>query len=146
MTLQAAVFLVLVLVGVNLGSLMFARLSERATELAVRAALGADRAALVRLLVVENLVLALVGGALGLGVAAAILRLVLVYGPQDLPRRQEIGVDGMMALWSFALALVTGVLCGLIPALRATATPPQAALRSRRKWRCRSYCSRAPCF
>ena len=128
--LLGAVGLVLLVGCVNIANLLVARGATRRKELAVRTALGAGRTRLIRQLLTESTLLALLGGALGLllawgGVAA--LRATL---PADTPRLDEIGIDGWVLAFGFALALGTGVLFGVLPALRASRTDPQRALRS----------------
>ncbi|MBI3473377.1 MAG: ABC transporter permease, partial [Candidatus Solibacter usitatus] len=108
-----AVF-VLLIGGLNIANLALARLTLRRKELATRLALGAGRAQLTRQLAVENLLLAVTGGAAGVALGAALLR-ALAAGLGRLPRAHEVRIDGVVALVVLGLALVTGILAGLIP-------------------------------
>jgi predicted permease len=117
-----AVGLLLVIACVNVASLQLTRGTQRAHELAVRTALGAGRGRLLRQLLSENVVLALVGGAIGSGIAFSAVRLFRRYAPGDLPRLAELGVDGRGLAFSLALAVATVLLFGLLPALRSTGT------------------------
>ncbi|MFL5410225.1 MAG: ABC transporter permease [Myxococcales bacterium] len=127
--LFGAVVLVLLMACANVGNLMLARATARQRELAVRAALGAGRSRLVQQMVVESVVLALLGGALGFLIAVWGVDLLLAAGPRDLPRASHIRVD--FAVLSFALvaSMVSGILFGLMPALACTDASLDGALR-----------------
>ena len=113
-----AVVLVLAIACVNVTNLLIARGVQRRGELAMRAALGAGRSRLVRQLLTESIVLALIGGAAGLMVAQACVRGLLAVSPPDLPRASAIHVNA--AVFAFALGISTcvGIIVGLVPALR----------------------------
>ncbi len=113
---------------INVANLLLARTIERSRELAVRAALGAGRARLVRQLLAEGVVLAGAGGALGVVFAAMLQPVLRATLPSTMPRADEIGIDGVTLLWAFGLAALTSVAAGLAPSWRRTPNL-QAALK-----------------
>jgi predicted permease len=115
--LTAAVFCVLLIAATNVASLSLARSASRERELAIRAALGASRARIVRQLLAESLTLAVLAGLLGLLVALAGLRVILAVKPGDLARLNEVSLDPRVLGWALALCLLTGILVGLAPAI-----------------------------
>jgi putative ABC transport system permease protein len=134
--LLATVGFVLLIACVNTASLLLSRASERGRESAIRLALGAGRASLVRLYLVESLVLAVVGGLLGIALAELSLDTLVRLLPPDLPRLTEIHLDLRVGAISLAASLVCGLLFGLAPALQAARFGAQKTsihrLRSRR--------------
>jgi len=128
--LLAAVAAILLIVCVNIASLLISRASGRSREMAVRAALGASGARLLRQMLTESAVIAILGGALGVGLAYLALHVMLAQAPADLPRLNEIGIDGRVLLVAFALSLSSAVLFGLAPAWRSSRTDPQRDLKS----------------
>jgi predicted permease len=118
--LLAAVGFVLLIACVNVANLMLARSSTRGREFAIRAALGAERGHLVRQLLTESLLLGLIGGAFGLGLALTGTRAALALLPASLPRTEEIGLDGHVLLFTAAVSLFAGLLFGLTPALKTS--------------------------
>ncbi len=102
----------------NVANVLMARGTARGRELAVRAALGAPWRRLFAQLLGENLVLSLVGGVLGLVVGLVGIRLLLSFGPADLPRLESVPIDGRVLLFALGASLLTGILCGLPPAWR----------------------------
>ena len=128
--LLAAVAVVLLIVCVNLGNLMLVRANERARDAAIRRALGAGAGHLFRPALAESLLIALSGGALGVLLAYAGVRVLVNTAPVDIPRLDEVHVSFMTLLFAFCVSAGCGVLCGLWPAIRATGVEPADALRS----------------
>ena len=126
--LFGAVVLILLMACANVGNLMLARGTARERELAVRAALGAGRAQLVRKMLVESLFLAILGGALGVAMAIWGVDLLLAAGPH-LPRARQVRVDGAVLAFGLGASLASGVLFGLLPALTTTQAKLQEVLR-----------------
>ena len=117
--LLGAVSFVLLIACSNVANLLLARGTARAKELAIRAALGAGRGRLVRQLLTESLVLALVGSVLGLTLAFALVKLVVAVSPTDVPRIEQAGIDLRVLLFTLAVGVASSVVFGLLPALRS---------------------------
>jgi predicted permease len=128
--LLGAVGAVLLLVCVNLASLLLARNAGRAREAAVRVALGAGRGRLIRESLTESLVLALAAGLLGLLLAQVGLAALLQLAPSDLPRLHDVRFDARIAAAGVMLSLLTGVLFGILPALRTGGADPGDAMKA----------------
>ncbi len=126
--LQAAVALVLLIAATNVANLQLVRSLSRARELATRAALGATRPRLVKQLFVEGLLLAALGGGLGVLFARWGTRFVVALSPVDVPRLSETRTDGAVLLFSLLLVVAVSVVCGLLPALQASRTDLRGAL------------------
>jgi predicted permease len=128
----AATALLLVIACVNAASLLLARTSARDRELALRAALGAGRGRLLRLVLAECLLLAATAGALGAGLAFAAVELFRRFSPGGLPRLAEVSVDPRGLSFAGALALLTVLAFGLLPALQAARRSAAGAARAAR--------------
>ena len=128
--LLGAVTIVLLIACANIASLLLARAVSRERELAMRIALGAGRFRLVRQCLTESAVLGLGGGAVGIAVAAIGLRPFLVYWPGTLPRADEVHLDWRVLSFALIVSLVSGLLFGLAPALRAPVRDLEHALRA----------------
>ena len=125
---MAAVVLVLLIGCANIANLQLARAAARERDVAVRRALGASPARIVREQLVESLILALAGGALGWLLTLWLLDLVLQLAPSTLPRRTEVGLNWTVVLFSAGASLLTGLLFGLAPAVHAARSAIQTAL------------------
>ncbi len=116
LTLLGAVSLLLLIACANVGNLVLARASDRHHELSLRAALGAGRWRILRMLLVENVLLGLLGGALGLVLAHWGVDLLLALGANQIPRSIEVALDWRVAAFTFTTAALTGIVFGLAPA------------------------------
>lgn len=130
LTLLAAVALVLLVACANVANLTLSRSVLRQREAAVRSALGAGRWRLVRLFFTESTLLAMVGGLVGLALAAWGVEALVAASPQELPRAGEIAIDFPVLLFAVGLTLATGPLVGLLPALQLSRGGLAAALQS----------------
>jgi putative ABC transport system permease protein len=126
--LMGALVIVLLLVCANVANLVQVRAHARREEFAIRTALGAGRGQIARQLIVESLVLATIGGAAGLALAYAALRVLVTHGPSTLPRISEIGLDSTSILFALACSLLSGMLFGFIAVLKSgLSSSPQGA-------------------
>ncbi|MFZ0882948.1 MAG: ABC transporter permease [Candidatus Acidiferrales bacterium] len=122
LVLLGAVGFVLLIACVNVANLQLARSTARAREFAIRSALGASQSRVIRQLLTESILLGLVGGALGLWLAAWGTQAALRTLPETLPRAQDVGLDGRVLVFTLLASIVAGVIFGLAPALK-TARP-----------------------
>ncbi|HKQ90475.1 MAG TPA: ABC transporter permease [Blastocatellia bacterium] len=120
MLLMAAVGFVLLIACANVANLLLARSATRRKELAVRAALGARRGRLIRQSLIESLLIGVVGGLAGLMLALWLRYLLLALSPPEIPRLDEITLDYRVLAFNAALALLTGVMVGLLPAIQGS--------------------------
>lgn len=125
----AAVGMVLLIGCVNVANMQLARATSRRTEMALRTAIGAGRRRLIRLGLAESLLLSLVGGLLGLGLASLTLRVVVAMLPADFPRLGEVGLDARVLTFAAAVVVLTGLAFGLAPAFRVSRRDPSRDLR-----------------
>jgi predicted permease len=130
LSLMGAVAFVLLIACANVANLLVVRASGRSRELAVRAAIGAGRLQLVRQMLAESLVIAAVGTVVGLLLARLGVQLLLAAGPKDLPRLDAVAMDPRVLTFAVLAGLVTAVLCGIVPALRASRADVMDVLRA----------------
>jgi len=127
--LQGTVAFVLLIACVNVANLLLSRVAAREREMAVRTALGAGRWKIIRLLLTESALLALIGGVLGLVLARWGVDLLVSFAPPDLPRREDISLDYRALGFTFLLSLLTALLFGLLPGFQATRANLNDALK-----------------
>jgi predicted permease len=127
--LLGAVGFVLLIACANVANLLLARGAARAREISIRAAIGAGRRHLLTHALAESLVLAVAGGLLGLQVGYWGVALLAAYGPEDVPRLAEARVDGPVLAFALGLTALSGLVFGLVPAIRTAARPPHEALK-----------------
>ncbi|HWP43840.1 MAG TPA: ABC transporter permease, partial [Blastocatellia bacterium] len=120
LVLLGAVGFVLLIAVVNVANLLLARAVGREKEIAIRAALGASRWHIVRQMLVESIALSLIAGLVGLGITLLGLKMLVAFGPDNLPRLEEISLDGRVLGFTLGVSLLTGLVFGLVPALHAS--------------------------
>jgi len=131
--LLSATLIVLLIVCANVASLMLARAAVREREMAIRAALGAGRRRLIWQLMIESIVLALTAGVLGTLLSLWFVKLLVAYGVHALPQLQDVGIDRRALIFTAGLSLLTSVLFGLVPALKASKPELQESLKEGRR-------------
>jgi len=127
--LFGAVSLVLLLVCANVGGLLLAHGSRRSSEFALRTAIGASRATIVRQLLLESLVLSVCGGSAGVALAYGLIHAMLRLVPVEIPRMADAGIDVNVLIFVLVISLITGLLFGAFPAWRLSRSAPANALR-----------------
>ena len=128
--LMGSVGCVLLIACANLANLLMAKATGRGREISIRQAMGASRARVVRQLLVESVVLALIGGAGGVLAGSVFLNALVAWLPAGIPRLAEASVDSRVLLFTFAAAAVTGVFFGLAPAVQLARRAPVSVLRN----------------
>lgn len=132
--LVSAVGLLLVVASANAANLLLARYSSRRSEIAVRVALGATRSHLVRHLLTESLLLALLAGAVGIAVGHFALEGLVALSPASITRTAKIVIDGRIVLFAIGISAVTGILFGLMPSMLASRTDVAKELKNAGWW------------
>jgi putative ABC transport system permease protein len=125
--LLGATGFVLLIACVNVANLLLARAVTRQREVAVRTALGAGRGRLLRQMITETVLLAVIGGALGLALATGLLRVFTALAPPNFPRLTSIALDPTVLVFSFAVATLCGLMAGVLPALHVSRAEPSVA-------------------
>jgi predicted permease len=129
LVLLGAVAFVLLIACANVAHMLLARASARHKQVALRAALGASRARVIRQLLTESIVLATIGGVAGVALAAAALRALIAISPGNLPRLETAALDGRVLAVTLLVSLVTGIAFGLVPAVQASRFDLTGSLR-----------------
>jgi predicted permease len=130
LVLLGAVIFVLLIACANVANLLLARSTARQREFAIRAALGAGKSRIVRQLLTESMLLALIGGAFGLMLAAWGTKAAVALVPRTMPRANEISLDTHVLLFTLVISLAAGIVFGLVPALRTSRTDIEQTLRT----------------
>jgi len=129
LVLLGAVILIVFIVSLNIANLLLARASERQQEMAVRLSLGASPARMVRQLLTESMLLSLIGGAAGVATAVGTLRFIVRFVPSNVPRLNEVRIDGVVLAFALLISMLTGLVFGLAPALHSVRGALASAMR-----------------
>lgn len=127
--LLIAVTLVLLIAAVNVANLTLVRAASRVKEISIRTALGASRVQIIRRLLTESVLLAIAGGMFGILCALWGVSLLVKFAPENLPRLDQIKIDGFVLLWTVVVSLLTGLICGLAPAWQSSRLSLNEVLR-----------------
>lgn len=128
--LLAAVSGLLLIACVNAAHLMLAHGMGRAHEVAVRLSLGASRGALVRFILIESLILSVLAGSFGVVIAVPATRALVIFGPADIPRLEQAGVNTEILVFTLGLSCLTALLCGFLPAWKLSRSSPHEVLKA----------------
>ena len=129
--LLGAVGFVLLIASANVANLHLVRAQSRYRELAIRSAIGGSRSRIVRQMLIESAVLAIAGGAVGLGLARAEIDMLIALRPENLPRVEGVSMDVRVLLFAFAATVVSALLFGVFPAIQSSRQEPNASLQDR---------------
>ncbi len=130
LVLLGSVTLVLLIACANVANLLLTRAARREKEVAIRTALGAGWQRIIRQLLTESILLSILGGAAGLLVAQASIYIVRTMNPGNIPRLEDIGINGTVLAFTFGVSLATGILFGLVPVWRAIKVDLNTSLKS----------------
>jgi predicted permease len=129
LVLMGAVILIVFIVSLNIANLLLARASGRQQEMAVRSALGATRARLIRQMLIESVLLSVIGGVVGIMTAVGTLSFILRFVPSNIPRLSEVRIDWAVLGFALLISILTGLLFGLAPAIHSAKVTRSSAIR-----------------
>ena len=129
LVLMGAVILIVFIVSLNIANLLLARASGRQQEMAVRLALGASRGRMVRQMLTESMLLSIIGGFAGVATAVGALGFILRFVPSNIPRLSEVRIDWVVLGFALLIAILTGVVFGLAPAIHSARSALSSAIR-----------------